>query len=361
MKSTSGFKVGVVVGTRPELIKMAPVMQELSRRKIKTVLVHTGQHYSPELDAVFFKELGIPTPDYNLQVGSMPHGKMVGHMVEGVAGILSKEKMSVVLVQGDTNSALAGALASVMSGIPVAHVEAGLRSYDRTMPEEVNRVAIDHIAELLFAPTTTSRENLRKEGIASPQIKVVGNTVVDAVHTHFPPPSAQKKVLERFKLAPKTYFILTLHRPSNVDSTERLQQILSHIGAHTEGKKVLFPVHPRTRAQIEKGIKFPKEIDLIQPIGYFDMLALIAHAEAVLTDSGGLQEETAILGIPCVTIRPNTERPETLVHNRNVLVPQPRAIGAALNRVRKARKRKHPFGKGDTARRIVTEIQKKYA
>lgn len=361
MKAKQKFRVGVVVGTRPELIKMAPVLRELSRQKIETLLIHTGQHYSPELDAVFFENLHIPTPDYNLRVGSAPHGTMVGLMIQGVAEILAREKLSVLLVQGDTNSALAGALAGAMSGIPVGHVEAGLRSYDRTMPEETNRVAVDHLADILFAPTSVSRENLQKEGIANARIRVVGNTVVDAVREHIPSAKEQRKTLDHFGLLPQEYLLLTLHRPSNVDDSDRLRQIISHINLHAGNMRVLFPVHPRTRLKIEHDrIAIPERIEIIQPVGYFDMLSLIANANAVLSDSGGLQEETAILGIPCVTIRPNTERPESLVHGMNELAPNPRMIDAALKHVRAARKHRHPFGRGDTAERIVRELKKHY-
>lgn len=356
-----GPLVCVVVGTRPELIKMAPVLSELKRKKIRTLLIHTGQHYSPEMDAIFFKELGIQKPDYNLGVNTGAPGNVLGAMISQISDVLEKRTPDVVIVQGDTNSAFAGALAGNKSNIPVAHVEAGLRSYDRSMPEEINRVLVDHIADVLFAPTPLARKNLLAENIPSHRIKVVGNTVVDALRIHRPTKVTEKNVLHTHKVTAKKYSVLTLHRPANVDNPTTLKAILKGIAPALSYGPLLFPVHPRTRQRITQfGIILPDGIRLIDPVGYKTMLSLIRNAKVVLSDSGGLQEECSVLGTHCVTLRPNTERPEAIAVGGNVLAPHPKDIEKAITDVLTRKRWKQPFGSGRSAESIVETVLKKY-
>jgi UDP-N-acetylglucosamine 2-epimerase (non-hydrolysing) len=352
----------IILGTRPEIIKMSPVIHECERKGVPYFILHTGQHYSKELDSIFFQELKIREPKYNLEIGSLPQAEMVALMMDGIAKILLQENPSVVLVHGDTNSALAGALAANKCSLPLAHVEAGLRSYDRTMPEETNRVLIDHMSDVLFAPTSLSHENALKEHIPTGHIEVVGNTVVEVVLNNLPSVEKQEEILTNYSIVAKKYGVLTLHRPSNVDVKDQLKTIFSNIAKEwDQSLPLLFFAHPRTQKQLKEfRIEIPDSVQLHQPIGYFTLLALTNNAHMVLTDSGGMQEESSILGIPCVTIRPNTERPETLHIYSNHLAKEPGAIGAALNSARVARNWEHPFGNGDTSEKIVSILQKKY-
>lgn len=352
----------IVVGTRPEIIKMAPVIEACKEAGVPFFLVHTGQHYSEELDRIFFNELRLPPPDYQLGVGSGEPAMMIARMLEGIATVFEKERPTVVLTQGDTNSALAGSLAANKAGIPLAHVEAGLRSYDRTMPEEVNRILIDHMADLLFAPTKTSKANLLAEGISSKRISIVGNTIADVVIQHLPDAAEQSQVLSSHALTPSRFGILTLHRPGNVDEPERLRSILSHVAlSWPAGEPLLFLAHPRTLARIEAfGIDVPDALRVLRPVGYREMLSLIANAQLVLTDSGGLQEEACILNVPCVTIRPNTERPETLHIGSNVLVPDLERLPYLVKRMQKVRHWRQPYGRGDAAKRLLSILKNMY-
>lgn len=348
----------IIVGTRPEIIKMAPIVRECKRTYVPYFIIHTGQHYDTVLDDIFFKDLRLARPKYNLHVGSGDQVHVVAQMIEGIADILKKEKPSAVLVEGDTNSVLAAALAARMCNVPLAHVEAGLRSYDKSMPEEINRIVVDHIADILFAPTATSKNNLVREGIPARMIRVVGNTVADAVKLYTPSEAAQQKTLRMFGVERKGYYLLTLHRPGNVDDGERLELILAAVASNVKvGVPILFPLHPRTKKNLhELGVSLPSAIRSIPPLGYFEMLALIRNAKAVLTDSGGLQEEACILHTPCITIRPNTERPETLEVGSNVLAFSSRDIARALKDIPSKKGWKQPFGKGTSGRDIVDII-----
>jgi UDP-N-acetylglucosamine 2-epimerase (non-hydrolysing) len=319
--------------------------------------VHTAQHYDPEMSDIFFEELEIPKPDYNFGVGSGPHGKQTGEILAKVEEVLLKEKPDFVLVYGDTNSTLAGALAAAKLHIPVAHIEAGLRSFDRTMPEELNRIITDHLSDLLFCPTQTAVDNLRNEGITC-GVYLVGDVMVDAIE--FNKASAEKRshILERLGVAPKRYFILTIRRPANTDSYEHMENIIRAVGE--AGMPVVFRVHPRTKKCLEEyGMwnRLPTKIIITDPLGYLDMLKLMRHASKILTDSGGVQKEEYILGVPCITLRGNMEWVEMVVEGWNVLV------GADKYRILKSfrqghhdRKRKNIFGDGMAAHTIVRVI-----
>lgn len=354
------MSIAVVLGTRPEIIKMAPVIRECERRGLNYFVLHTGQHYSYEMDSIFFEQLELPSARYNLDVGSGNHAEQAGKIMAGVEKVLINERPDVVLVQGDTNTVMAGALAASKLHIKVGHVEAGLRSYDHTMPEEINRVVADHISDYLFAPTSISRENLRKEGIAEEKIHVTGNTIVDSVYQSLEIANRKVNALADLGLKTKEYFLVTSHRQENVDNRDRLGKIIK--GLERIGREfslpVVFPVHPRTRKMIEKfGFEFDG-IRAIDPVGFLEFLQLEANARLALTDSGAVQEETCILGVPCVTLRDNTERPETLEIRSNVL-----AGADALQMVEKVKLMlcrgngwKNPFGDGKAGKLILDSI-----
>ncbi|MBD3251383.1 UDP-N-acetylglucosamine 2-epimerase (non-hydrolyzing), partial [Candidatus Uhrbacteria bacterium] len=318
--------IAIVLGTRPEIIKCAPVILEAQRRQVSVKIIHTGQHYSRELDGIFFEELNLPQPAAHVQVGSMPAAEQVGLMTQRVANVLFELKPAVVLVQGDTNSVLAGALAASKSGIPVAHLEAGLRSDDWSMPEETNRVLTDRLSRWLFCPTELQKERLAQEGIVHPGVSVVGNTIVDAALHYSKIAYDKSDIAERLGITDTRYGLLTMHRPGNVDDPKRLKGLLDSIqdAAKHHGLRMIFPAHPRTVKMMERhGIVLSDPMHLIEPVGYLDLLRLQGAADIILTDSGGIQEEACILRVPSVTMRPNTERPETLEVGASVLYPDP--------------------------------------
>ncbi|MEK7538908.1 MAG: UDP-N-acetylglucosamine 2-epimerase (non-hydrolyzing) [Patescibacteria group bacterium] len=343
---------------------MAPVIHECIKRKVPFFVLHTHQHYSENLDKVFFKDLNLPSAKYNLQTGSGSHGGQTGKMLIEIEEILVKEKPSIVLVQGDTNTVLAGALAAVKLHIPVGHIEAGLRSYDRQMPEELNRVMVDHISDFLFTPTKDSKNNLIKENISTKKIFLVGNTVVDAVMQNTKTARASR-ILKKMELSPKGYFLVTAHRQENVDDKARFQSVLNGLMLITQkySMPVIFPIHPRASKMIKYfGLHVDNAIKFIEPVGYLDFLQLSSNARIVLTDSGGLQEEASILRVPCVTLRDNTERPETLVGggNRIAGVSQKRILKCVQEIMDNEHSIKwgSPFGKGDASQKMLDIILK---
>lgn len=319
-----------VVGARPNFMKAAPVIAALRRRGgIRTRLVHTGQHYDRAMSDRFFEDLGLPRPDLDLQVGSGSHGEQTGQILLRLEPVLLRERPDLVMVFGDVNSTLAGALCAAKLGLAVAHVEAGLRSFDRTMPEELNRVVTDHLADYLFATEPSAVANLRREGIPGDRIFFVGNVMVDTLLAHRERARALD-VLDRLAVAPRGYGLLTLHRPANVDEPERLADILRAVARIAEEFPILFPCHPRTRERLAHracaGLVASaadragwRGLRVMEPLGYLECLALMDQARLVLTDSGGIQEETTVLGVPCVTLRENTERPVTVEQGTNVL------------------------------------------
>ena len=305
------MKIVTVVGARPQFVKAAPVSRVLRQRHAE-VLVHTGQHYDREMSDLFFEELDIPRPDHELGVGSGSHGRQTGQMLIGIEEVLLAERPNWVLVYGDTNSTLAGALAAVKLGIPVAHVEAGLRSFNRAMPEEHNRILTDHCADLLFCPTQTAVDLLRGEGVTA-GVHLVGDVMVDAALQFADVARQRSTILAELDLTPKSYALATLHRPYNTDDPERLREVLAALDALE--MPVIFPVHPRTRsrlAELAGTHHASRNTQYVPPVGYLDMLALEQSAALILTDSGGVQKEAYFFAVPCVTLRPETEWVETV-------------------------------------------------
>ncbi|MGD0954470.1 MAG: UDP-N-acetylglucosamine 2-epimerase (non-hydrolyzing) [Methanotrichaceae archaeon] len=354
------MKFAIVLGTRPEIIKMSPIIRECEREGLDYFVLHTGQHYSYEMDRVFFEELELPLPKYNLDVGSGSHAEQTGKIMTGVESILINEIPSIALVQGDTNTVMGAALAASKLHIKVGHVEAGLRSFDRNMPEEINRVVADHISDYLFAPTATAENNLLEEGLSRDKIFVTGNTIVDSVYQNRKISERKVDVLKSLGLKSNGYFLVTTHRVENVDNRERLNEILKSLAIISDdfSMPVLFPAHPRTRKMI---LKFGFKLDgvtVMDPIGYLEFLQLEANARLALTDSGGVQEEACILGVPCVTLRDNTERPETVEVGSNILVGA--KSDCIIEGVRLMLDRgngwRNPFGDGLAGRRIVNRI-----
>ncbi len=311
-----------IVGARPNFMKAAPVIASLSARDgMQQMLVHTGQHYDQKMSDIFFQQLGLPQPDLNLEVGSGSHAVQTGQIMIRFEEVAQDVRPDLVLVYGDVNSTVAAALVCAKLNISVGHVEAGLRSFDRTMPEEINRLLTDQIADLLLTPSADGNENLIREGVAPEKIHLVGNVMIDTLVRLSP---AALERWERGQVAERrddAYALVTLHRPSNVDDEEMLQEIVQTLIAIGQRVPVIFPVHPRTRQRLSKldapGIE---RLNLIEPIGYLDFLALQHHASVVITDSGGIQEETTFLGVPCLTVRENTERPITVSLGTNTLV-----------------------------------------
>ena len=353
-----------MVGTRPEIIKFAPIIKSCSVKGVPNEIVHTGQHYSYELDSLIFQDLDIRPPNYNLKIGSGSHGEETAKALLGLEGLFRQLRPRLVLVLGDTNSTLAGALAASKLRIPVGHVEAGLRSFDRDMIEEKNRVLTDHIADVLFAPTETSAENLTNEGILSSAILVTGNTIVDAVSIGL---DLLKKRSRQASSEPmevdRDFVLLTLHREENVDREDRLRNIIKGVAlaAARLGTRAIFPAHPRTIRRIKEfGIILPDSILTTDPKGYLDFLRLERDAKIILTDSGGVQEDACSLGVPCVTLRTSTERPETLKVGANILAgldPEKIASGADFM-VNVNSDWPNPLGDGSAGQRIVESIIK---
>jgi len=350
------MKIVSIVGARPQFVKCAPLSRAL-RRAHTEVLVHTGQHYDPAMSDVFFRELRIPQPDHHLDVGSGSHGAQTGEILSRVEAVLTREDPDLVVVYGDTNSTLGGALAAAKLHIPVAHVEAGLRSFDRAMPEEINRVVTDHISDLLFCPTTTAVENLMREGITR-GVHLVGDVMVDALVYNRQVAMEQSTIHDRLELRPGSYLVMTVHRPSNTDSEVNMQHILRAVDR--SGKTVVFPVHPRTGRHLQEyGLRerMPGQVICTEPLGYLDMLRLMAGAEKVLTDSGGVQKEAYILGIPCITLRENTEWVETVADGWNVLVgADEEKILAAIHRFSPSGPQREAFGPVGASERIAAVI-----
>ena len=311
-----------VVGARPNFMKMAPILDALrAYPAVRPLLVHTGQHYDEAMSRVFFAELGLPVPDRNLEIGSDTHARQAGRIMVAFDALLEERtEACLVVVVGDVNSTMACALVAAKRNIPVAHVEAGLRSRDRTMPEEINRVVTDVVSDLLFATSPDAVDNLVQEGIERAKVHLVGNPMIDTLKRHLGAARATR-AMERFSLPLKGYALVTLHRPSNVDDPAGLGRILGAIAGLGRHLPVLFPIHPRTRARVARlGFEGAAGVTLCEPLGYLDFLGLMDSACFVLTDSGGIQEETTALGVPCLTLRANTERPITITEGTNRLL-----------------------------------------
>jgi UDP-N-acetylglucosamine 2-epimerase (non-hydrolysing) len=319
------MKILHVVGARPNFMKVAPVLAELRKVRVEQVLVHTGQHYDPNMSDVFFQDLGMPAPDAHLGAGSGTHAQQTAKMMVEVEPVLLQHRPDVVVVAGDVNSTIAVALVAVKLWMPVAHIEAGLRTFDWRMPEEVNRVLTDRIGELLFTPSRDADENLRREGVDMSRVHFVGNVMIDSLQAALPR-ARQSRIHEQLGVRKGEYALATLHRPSNVDEPAALEKLVSVLAEVSGRIPVVFPVHPRTRARVSADAALRDRLDrtrglkLTDPAGYLDFLALTANARLVITDSGGIQEETTALGVPCLTVRKNTERPVTVEVGTNTLV-----------------------------------------
>ncbi|MBC2698589.1 MAG: UDP-N-acetylglucosamine 2-epimerase (non-hydrolyzing) [ANME-2 cluster archaeon] len=351
------MSIAIVLGTRPEIIKMSPVIRECEHKNLDYFILHTGQHYSYEMDRVFFEQLELPEARYNLDVGSGNHGEQTGKIMSGIEKVLMEEKPDAVLVQGDTNTVLAGALAASKLHIKVGHVEAGLRSYDRRMLEETNRVLADHCSDYLFSPTKKAKDILLGEGIPEDMIYVTGNTIVDAVRQNVKIAAERASILNELDIEPGNYLLTTAHRQENVDDRVRLTGILQGLEDLAEefDMPVIFPIHPRSRKRIQEfGISTNGCITLIDPVDFLSFLQLEKNAGLILTDSGGVQEESCILGVPCVTLRDNTERPETMEVGANVLAgTKPEKImDCARSMIDGKRKGENPFGDGMAGEKI---------
>src|SRR5881396_3409058 len=316
------MKVLNVVGARPNFMKIAPIVEEMKGvRDLTSILLHTGQHYDDGMSDVFFRDLGIPIPDVYLGVGSGTHAEQTARIMVEFEKVCLREKPDLVVVVGDVNSTMACAIVAAKLVIPIAHVEAGLRSFDRTMPEEINRLVTDRLADLLLTPSRDADDNLRAEGTPADRIHLVGNVMIDTLHAHLPI-ARLERVRDRVPVGNGPYAVLTLHRPANVDRPEALGAILDAVCAIAARMPVVFPVHPRTRARLTE-FHLDTALDgmiLTEPLGYIDFLSLTSHARLILTDSGGLQEESTALGIPCLTLRENTERPVTVTQGTNRVV-----------------------------------------
>ena len=356
-----------VVGARPNFMKIAPVIDEMRRRpaRIEPLLVHTGQHYDESMSDSFFEDLRIPRPDIDLGVGSGSHSEQTARVMIAFEQVLLKHPADWVVVVGDVNSTMAAAIVASKQLVRVAHVEAGLRSRDRTMPEEINRVVTDALADLLLTPSRDANENLLREGAAPEKIRFVGNVMIDTLYRNLERARASQ-ILELLKLEPGQFCAMTLHRPSNVDDKETLSGILDAIEVIGERLPIVFPIHPRTRDRLDQfglgdRVRNPRSLVLIEPLGYLDFLHLYSNSRLVLTDSGGVQEETTVLGIPCLTLRPNTERPITVTEGTNRVVgSDPEIIKrealAALERPSPAA-RAPELWDGRAAARIVDAIE----
>ncbi len=360
MESKANVRVALVLGTRPEIIKMSPIIRELQRKNSEFFILHTGQHYSYNLDRVFFEQLKLPDSKYNLEVGSGSHAEQTGKILIGVEKVLQAENPDIVLVEGDTNSVIAGALAATKLHIKVGHVEAGLRSYDRQMPEEINRTLTDHCSDYLFAPTEKAKATLLGEGISEEKIIVTGNTIVDAVSQNLEIAKCQGNSLSSLNLKPREYFLLTLHRQENVDNPLRFRSILEGLDKVADAfhLPIIYPIHPRSWRRLSGLNLQPKSLTLIDPVDFLDFLQLENNARLILTDSGGVQEESCILGVPCVTLRDNTERPETLEVGANILagtVPK-KIIECCQIMLDRHSNWQNPFGDGRAGERIVRII-----
>lgn len=356
------MKIAIILGTRPEIIKMSPIIRTCIDQNINYFVIHSHQHYSDNMDQIFFNELELPQPKYNLKTHASLHGDMTAQILTNVEKILINEKPDWILVQGDTNTVLAGALAASKLGINIGHIEAGLRSYDRNMPEEINRILTDHLSQALFCPTQKQSDILIGEGIDQKKIFITGNTIVDVIIQN---QELLKKHPEFNHYQDEKYFFLTTHRPTNVDNQENLQKIINIL---TEISKqynypIYFPIHPRTQKQLsEFNIKLDSQIfKIMPPVGYLEILSLEKNAQLIFTDSGGIQEEACILHVPCITLRDNTERPETVEVGANIVTGLNSSTiqSAVIKMLKPPYLWKNPFGDGNSAKKILLGISTK--
>jgi UDP-N-acetylglucosamine 2-epimerase (non-hydrolysing) len=341
---------------------MSPIIRACQKKSINYFILHTGQHYDPDMDAIFFEEMELPKPKYNLNIGSRAFRNQVGSMISGMKKVFLKEEPDAVIVQGDTITVLTAALAAKTLDIPVAHHEAGLRSHDLSMPEETNRIITDHISEFLFFPTDDALRNISEESLNAKHYYRSGNTIVDAVHQNLALAEKKSRIMQRLRLTNRKYALLTAHRAENTNSKERMSGILEGVELiidRNPGMKVIFPMHPRTRKILAQyKLNIPEKVTVTKPLGFLDFLLLEKNASLAITDSGGVQEECSILHVPVVTIRDNTERPETIAAGMNVLAgtdPQ-KIAGCAEEMLSRKIEWKSLFGEGDAGEKILDEL-----
>lgn len=353
------MKIISIVGARPEFIQAAPVSRAVRQRHTE-VLIHTGQHYDYKMSQTFFDELGIPAPDYNLEVGSGSHGKQTAEMLVRMEEVLLKEKPDLVVVRGDTNSTLAGALAAAKLNLPTAHIEAGERSYDRRMPEEINRLVADVLANVYFCASQTATKRLAAEGITK-NVHWTGDVMLDAMLYNRPIAERNSQILAQLNLLPSSYALVTIHRAANTDEAQRLCNLVAALNGAPE--TVVFPVHPRTRAALERvGAEFEPHVRLIEPLGYFDMVTLEANARLIATDSGGVQREAYFLGKPCLTLRDETEWTETVTAGWNVLTGnEPETIGHLWRTFAPPTEKPTIFGNGTAGEQIAKVLETSFS
>lgn len=361
-------KVHLIVGARPNFMKMAPLYREFKKYsdEFDVKLIHTGQHYDEKMSKIFFVELEMPEPDEYLGVGSGTHAEQTAKIMTSYEEVLLKEKPDLVIVAGDVNSTVACALDAVKLHIPVAHLEAGLRSFDRQMPEEINRILTDSISDYLLTPSLDGNQHLANEGVSEDKVFFVGNIMIDSL-VHFLPKVEQSNILTDLKIEKDNFVLVTLHRPSNVDTKKGLSVILDAFAEISKHIKLIFPIHPRTRNRIaqlgmQSKVDTMKNLILLDPIGYYDFIRLQKDAKFILTDSGGIQEESTYLGVPCLTLRPNTERPITITEGTNQLIElDTDKIISAANEVLSGKNKKGKIPElwdGKTASRIVEIFRK---
>jgi UDP-N-acetylglucosamine 2-epimerase (non-hydrolysing) len=365
--------IDIIAGARPNFMKIAPIIREIEtsnqelglkqgdKGHLEYRLIHTGQHYDRNMSGAFFEQLGIPEPHMNLESGSGTQAEQTGRIMVRYEEVLFNRKSDLCIVVGDVTSTMACSITAKKMGVKVAHVEGGIRSMDWTMPEEINRVATDSITDFFFTTSEVANSNLRKEGVNDDAIFFVGNTMIDTLLSNLD--NLQKPgIADEFSLSEGNYFVMTLHRPANVDEQNKLKELINHIAKGAGDKKIIFPVHPRTRKILDElGIRFDNLI-YTEPLGYLEFIYLVKHAFAVITDSGGITEETTVLGVPCLTLRDNTERPETVTEGTNELIgTKPEAVKPALQKLMKGNWKKGKIPEkwdGKASERIVSSIRK---
>lgn len=355
-------KVCIILGTRPEIIKMSPIIRFCKKNELDFFVLHTGQHYSYNMDKKFFEDLELDQPKYNLGINGNEYRKEVGLMIANIATVLEKEKPDIVFVLGDTNSVLSGALAANKLGIKVGHVEAGLRSHNLDMLEEITRIIVDHISDVLFVPTLDALNKLEDEKIDKDKLFLTGNTIVDTVQQNLTVAENKSDICDKLKIKKGEYVLVTAHRAENVDNYTELEGIINGISLVSKELKIpmIYPMHPRTRKNLTKfGLTVPKNITVIEPLGYLEFLQLESNAKIILTDSGGLQEEACILRVPCVTMRNETERPETIEVGANILAGTnpDKILNATKEMLLRNKDWINPFGDGNVSEKIINISQ----